>query len=99
MKVYLVCNAAMSTGIMQMRLEEEAKNRGLDYEFAAQPLVEVDSIIEDADVLLCSPQIRFAAKELQTKMGEKPVVQMTPQDFGLMNAKAVLDNVLAAVNK
>ena len=99
MKIYLVCNAAMSTGIMQMRLEEEAQKRGLDFEFAAQPLVEFDAIVDDADVVLCSPQIRFAAKELQEKMGDRPVVQMSPQEFGMMNAKAVLDNVEAALNK
>ena len=30
MKILLVCNAGMSTGIMKMKLEQEAKTRGLD---------------------------------------------------------------------
>ena len=44
MKILLVCNAGMSTGIMKMKLEQEAKARGLEASVDATPMVELSLI-------------------------------------------------------
>ena len=60
MKVYLVCNLGMSTGILQMKLEEEAARLGQSVSVLAVPLGEVKEVVAEADIILLGPQIRFA---------------------------------------
>ena len=47
MKILLVCNAGMSTGIMKMKLEQEAKARGLEASVDATPMVELGDNLEE----------------------------------------------------
>lgn len=96
MQVYITCNAAMSTGILQIKLTEEAEKRHLDMKFEAIPMTDLNKVIDKADVVLVSPQIRFAKDEIQKEMGEKIVLQLGIQDFGLMNAPKIMDDILAA---
>ena len=60
MKILLVCNAGMSTGIMKMKLEQEAKARGLEASVDATPMVELGDNLEETSIILLGPQIRFA---------------------------------------
>ena len=88
MKILLVCNAGMSTGIMKMKLEQEAKARGLEASVDATPNGEETSII------LLGPQIRFALDDIKKQAEGIPVMAIAAQDFGMMNAKKVLDEAL-----
>ena len=47
MKILLVCNAGMSTGIMKMKLEQEAKARGLEASVDAIPMVELGDNLKE----------------------------------------------------
>lgn len=92
--VYLVCNAGMSTGILQMKLEDEAKRLELDMKVEAIPITDVKEVEEIADVILLGPQIRFAYDDLKSTMPNACVLQITPQDFGMMNAKVIMKNII-----
>lgn len=94
MNILLVCNAGMSTGIMKMKLEQEAKARGMEASVMAVPMVELGDYLEDTNVILLGPQIRFAADDIRNQANGIPVIVIAPQDFGTMNAKKVLDEVL-----
>lgn len=94
MNILLVCNAGMSTGIMKMKLEQEAKNRGIDATVNAVPMVELGDYLEGTDVILLGPQIRFALDDIRKMAPEIPVMAIAPQDFGMMNAPKVLDEIL-----
>lgn len=93
MKIVITCNMGASTSILQMKLQEESDKRGYNIEFDAVPFTQIDKEINSIDILLCSPQIRFAYEELCGKMGEKPCLQLSVQDFGLMNAPKIMDQV------
>lgn len=94
MKLLLLCNAGMSTGLMQMKLQEEAEKRGLDAEILAIPMVELEEQEEAADIVLLGPQIRFAEEEVRGKLPHTPVMVISSVDFGTMNAKHVMDAAL-----
>lgn len=96
MNILLICNAGMSTGIMKMRLEDELKKRNLEGSVNAVPLIELDDYIETAEVFLLGPQIRFAKDDVAAKAGDKLTMVIAPQDFGGMNAKKVMDDILSS---
>ena len=97
MKILLVCNAGMSTGIMKMKLEQEAKTRGLDACVDAIPMVELGDNLEGTSVILLGPQIRFALDDIKKQAEGIPVMAIAAQDFGMMNAKKVLDEALKEI--
>lgn len=94
MKILLVCNAGMSTGIMKMKLEQEAKARGLEASVDAIPMVELGDNLEGTSIILLGPQIRFALDDIKKQAEGIPVMAIATQDFGMMNAKKVLDEAL-----
>ena len=94
MKILLVCNAGMSTGIMKMKLEQEAKARGLEASVDATPMVELGDNLEETSIILLGPQIRFALDDIKKQSEGIPVMAIAAQDFGMMNAKKVLDEAL-----
>ena len=98
MKIILACNAAMSTSMMKMRLQQETAARGIESEVTAVPVSELDDYIEDVDVILLGPQIRYAEKDVRSKYGDvAPIIVMDMKDYGSMNAKGVLDNALKQI--
>ena len=94
MNVILACNAGMSTGILVIKITEEAQARGIDLTCTAVPKAEIRDSIDDADVILLGP--RFAEAEVKGMAGDKPVLVISAPDFGLMNAKGIVDQILAA---
>ncbi len=97
MKVYLICNAGMSTGILQIKLEEEAKKRGLELTIEAVPMIELNSILDDVDLILLGPQIRFAEEDIR-KTTTKPIIVISPTDFGLMKVDNILNDIIKILN-
>lgn len=94
MKILLVCNAGMSTGIMQMKLEEEAKKHQIDAEIEAVPMGELEEFIGGSSVILLGPQIRFAFDDVKKIAKDIPVIIIDVQDFGMMRADRVFQKVL-----
>jgi len=94
MNVIMLCNLGMSTGILVKKLEEEAKNRGMEMTVQAYPMVELNDHLEEADAILLGPQIRFALDDIKKQAGNIPVMAIAPQDFGMMNAVKVMDQLL-----
>jgi len=99
MNILLVCNAGMSTGIMEEKLKDELKLRGMSGKVSAVPLIEIDDYLSDYEIILLGPQIRFAYDELLPKTTNKLLMVIPPQDFGSMNAKKVLDDILKKIKE
>ena len=74
MKILLVCNAGMSTGIMKMKLEQEAKARGLEASVDATPMVELGDNLEETSIILLGPQIRLALDDIKKQAEGIPVM-------------------------
>lgn len=96
MNILLVCNAGMSTSMMAKKLTEEAAKRGIDADVKAAPLSEIKDHTGDVSAILLGPQVRFVLNDLKGQYPDIPVMAIAPQDFGMMNAKKVMDDVLAA---
>lgn len=93
MKVLLVCNEGMSTGILQMKLQEEIKKDGKSDEVEAVPMALLTDYLDEAGVILLGPQIRFAYGEIKKMAGDRPVIVIETQDFGMMRADNIWKKV------
>ncbi|MEG0526934.1 MAG: PTS sugar transporter subunit IIB [Longicatena sp.] len=89
MKVLLVCNQGMSTGMLVERMKEFGDEN--DY-VEAVPVTRISKVIEDFDVVLIGPQIRYKFDEINQVVQEhKKVVEMVEMSaYGMMDGKAVM---------
>ncbi len=91
-KIMLCCNAGMSTSLLVQKMQNDAKDRGLDVEIQARPLNEAMDHL-DADVILLGPQIGYVKGDFQ-KATDKPVEVIPMMDYGRMNATGINDFAL-----
>lgn len=89
MKVLMLCNAGMSTGMMKIKIEEAAKADGVELEIAARSFQVLDDYKDEYDMFLLGPQVRFMKDEIQESVGAKPVIVISAQDFGMMRGDMV----------
>lgn len=98
MRILLVCNAGMSTGIMQLKLEEQAVLHKIEAEIEAIPISEIEENLENCNAILLGPQVRFAKTDIIKLVEDKiPVITIEVQDFGLMRAERVFKQVMEAI--
>lgn len=100
MRIILVCNAGMSTGIMQLKLQEQSKLHGVESEIEAVPMAEINEYLDGTDAILLGPQVRFALNDIVKMVNNSiPVIAIDIQDFGLMRADHVWTVTMEAIEK
>lgn len=98
MRILLVCNAGMSTGIMQIKLEEYARLQGVEASIEAMPISEIEQNLDHTDAVLLGPQVRFAENDIKKMVnGSIPVFSIDVQDFGLMRADRVWKKLMDSI--
>lgn len=94
-RILLVCGAGMSTSLLVTKMEEAAKEKGIDVTIEAASFSTLDTEIEGADVLLLGPQVSYRKNEFVKKYGEKvPIDVINQMDYGMMNGEKVLEQAL-----
>lgn len=96
MNILLCCAAGMSTSLLVTKMEAAAKEMGVEAKIWAVSVDEVQKNLEQADVLLLGPQVRYKLSQFK-KDGEAkgiPVDMINPVDYGMVNGKKVLEQAL-----
>lgn len=96
--IMLVCAAGMSTSMLVTKMQNAAKEKGLDAEIFAVATSEADKKLasQTIDVVLLGPQVRFMAKQFQEKLEplKIPVEVINMADYGMMNGVKVLEQAV-----
>lgn len=96
--IMLVCAAGMSTSMLVTKMQNVAKEKGLDAEIFAVAASEADKKLasQTIDVVLLGPQVRFMAKQFQEKLEplKIPVEVINMADYGMMNGAKVLEQAV-----
>lgn len=96
MNILLICYAGMSTSILAQKLADEAERRGYEASTVrAVPMTELEENLEGVTAIILGPQVRFAEKDARAIAGPIPLMVASPQDFGLMRADAIMDQIEA----
>ncbi|MGG6137546.1 PTS sugar transporter subunit IIB [Pantoea allii] len=91
-KIFLCCNAGMSTSMLVKKMKASAVEQNIDIEIEAFPLEKFNESIETYDLCLLGPQVRYKLEEFRKIDAEKnkKVEAINPMDYGMMKG----DNVL-----
>lgn len=92
MKVRLFCAGGMSTSLLVRKIEEAAKEEGVDIDIIAYGVSSIDRRIDESlDCVLIGPQIGFQKNEVKKVCDQygvpMEVIPMT--DYGMVNGKNV----------
>ncbi|AOW96346.1 PTS sugar transporter subunit IIB [Borrelia miyamotoi] len=101
MRILLICSSGMSTSILLREMEKCAKSNNLDVKIEAASEAIFSKLIDDCDIVLLAPQIRFnkAKLELIAKAKGVPIELINTIDYGTMNGDRVLKLAFDVVSK
>lgn len=98
MRILLVCSAGMSTSLLVTKMQKVVQDRGLDVEILAQSIAESKRFLDQVDIILLGPQVRFLKDEM-TKTAKVPVQVIDMLAYGRMDGTRVLDDALKALGQ
>jgi PTS system cellobiose-specific IIB component len=84
----------MSTAMVVQKMQAAAEKIGEEAKIWAIPENELSKNIDQADVILLGPQIRFMLEKFKAAAGTKPVGVIDMRDYGTMNGEKVLKMAL-----
>lgn len=98
--ILLCCNEGMSTSFLVNKMQKVTKENKLDVKIWAVAEPRVDTESDAADVVLLGSQLAFLEDKITERLGEKvPVKAISAEDFGRVNASAVLKQALTLVRE
>ena len=92
MNILLCCSAGMSTSLLVSKMKKSAVEQNLNYRIWAIPIEAVSREIDQADVLLLGPHVRYMYQEFK-QLGENKGIPVTVIDmahYGTFNGADVL---------
>lgn len=95
MRILLCCKAGVTSNMFASALKDEAAKRDLEVTVWAAAETAVEYSIEQADIILVTPQLKNSVRKLEglAKSGT-PVILISDEDFTTFNAKKVLEEAL-----
>ena len=101
--IVLCCSAGMSTSLVVEKMQDAAKEKGIDVEIKAVPVSSVEDFDSShkIDILLLGPQVKFKLNELKEVYKDQntlvDVINM--MDYGMINGEKILTDALKAYKK
>ena len=97
--ILLICSAGMSTSLLVTKMIAAAKEVGDEIEIFALPFSDAPRVLEEVDVILLGPQVRFQKGPIEKMAaarinGPIPVDVIDMRDYGTMNGKAVFEKAM-----
>lgn len=93
MKILLICSAGMSTSLLVSKMEKSAEARGIECLIKAVSAADGKNVINEYDVVLLGPQVRYLKSDLQ-KVTDHPVDVIDMMAYGRMDGERVLNDAI-----
>lgn len=99
-KILVVCAMGMSTSLLVAKMQKEASEKGIEVEIEALPISEGIQKVQEFDIVLLGPQIRFQKNKIElAAAGKVPVQIIDMQLYGMIDGLAVLENALKTIRE
>lgn len=97
MKILLACSAGMSTSLLEASIRKYAESIGDSIEVIAKPSGEAKEILQNYDIVLLGPQVKFMEQSFKDIAGPIPVVVIPPAIYAMAKGedcyKLAKDNI------
>lgn len=94
-KVLLVCGTGASSGFMAKNIRQAAKKKGVEISVKARSDSELDEFIEEIDLLLVGPHLKYMFEDLKQEADPHnvPVEIIKESAYGSLDGDAVLAQI------
>lgn len=96
-RVLIVCGAGASSGFMAKNIRQELKKRNLteEYSFLARSDAELEEYIEEIDMLLLGPHLKYMYESMKKYCDgyNVPVYVIDQKAYGMLDGGAIVDFV------
>ena len=97
-KILLVCSAGMSTSLLVNKMKSAAQDMNVEVEIEALPVSECSTKINEVDIVLLGPQVRFQKPQVEKLTnGNIPVEVIDMRQYGVMHGKGILESTLSKI--
>lgn len=95
LNILLVCGSGASSGFMAANMRKVAKKRGLDYKIQARSESELESYVNDIDVLMIGPHLAYMEQEVRDLVDttKVTVILMQADYYSILDGNAALDHL------
>lgn len=95
-RIALFCSAGMSTSLLVTKMKKAAQAKGIEVSIDAFPEAALAKQLDDVDVVLLGPQIKYLFNKLKKLCDEKgvPICVINTMDYGMMEGEKVLNQAL-----
>ena len=99
--IILVCQWGASTGMLVEKMRESANKKNIEAVINAYSEANLDDYINDVDIVLLAPQVRFKkdAFEEKYKANKVPFLIIETADYGMLNGEKVLDSAIKKIEE
>lgn len=99
MKIILVCSAGMSTSMLVKKMLASAEERSIDVEIMAVGEAQLKNHLDNLDVVLIGPQVRYLEKKIKEQLEPKgiKVDVINPMAYGMIQGDKVLDQAMELI--
>lgn len=89
----------MSTSLLVEKMKKAAVERQLQVEIEAIPVADFERRIDEADVVLIGPQVKYRMAQFKAVADAKgkPIEVIDMMAYGMVNGPKVLDQALALI--
>ncbi|ENZ03549.1 PTS sugar transporter subunit IIB [Clostridium thermobutyricum] len=102
-KIFLFCDAGMSTSLLVSKMLEVVNKHNLDIHIEANPCIKAQALIQDQkpDCVLLGPQVRFMLGKMEDicKPLNIPVDAIDSVAYGAMDGEKVLKSAIRMIKK
>lgn len=100
-KIYLFCNAGMSTSMLASKMQGVADQHNIPVKVAAFPHYKLGDIIDTdrPDCILLGPQVKFMYDETVSRYGSEniPIAVIDAGAYGMMDGEKVLKTAIKLI--
>ncbi|EOL49992.1 PTS sugar transporter subunit IIB [Enterococcus caccae] len=100
-KIYLFCDAGMSTSIMVNKMMEVVTKHQMPLEITAFPVARAQEVVDQEKpvAILLGPQVRFLLEKTKEQFAPQgiPVAAITPEIYGMMDGEKALKEALKLI--
>ncbi|WP_296971987.1 PTS sugar transporter subunit IIB [Tepidanaerobacter sp. EBM-38] len=101
MRILLVCAGGMSTSLIVEKMKKEIEKRNIkDIKVDANAIEELEQIIDNYDVIMVGPQIRYKEPYIKSlcEQKNKKYIIIPPAVYGSVNGAKILDLAINLTN-